>query len=260
MPSKNMMFGVGTSDHQCEAYLDGSDDTWDRWERDKCLVPRGRATDFWDRYEEDVQHARELGCTAFRFSTSWTRVQPTRETFSEEALEHYDAVTRAIVAADMEPVVTLLHGAWPPYVELTDADFPRLFAAYAGKMAARLAPRVRWWLTLNEPDQFVYGYLKPWWAGEYRLPPGLPPGAAAEPMRYLQPLIRNLFVASARAREEIQKVRADAKVSANPFVLGLPGWLQRFLDWRARSLRSERAWHRAVRRGEIGRASCRERV
>src|SRR6266700_2309211 len=260
MPSKTLMFGDGTSDHQCEAYRDGCDDVWDRWERDRCLVGRGRATDFWNRYEEDIEHARELGCTAFRFSISWTRVQPARDTFSEEALEHYDALTRAIVAAGMEPVVTLLHGAWPPYLDLTDDDFPRLFAAYAATVAARLAPRVRWWLTLNEPDQFVYGYVKPWWAGEYRLPPGLPPGAAAEPMLHLRPLMRNLFLANARAREEIRRVRPDAMVSANPFLLGLPNWLQGFLDWRARRLRSERAWHHATRRAARHRLPGRGRV
>jgi beta-glucosidase/6-phospho-beta-glucosidase/beta-galactosidase len=261
MPSKDLMFGVGTSDHQCEAYREGCDDSWDVWEREQCLVPRGRATDFWNRYEEDIRLARDLGCGAFRFSVSWTRVQPARDMFSEEALEHYDALTGAIVDAGMEPIVTLLHGALPPYVDMTADDFPDLFAAYAARVAARLAPRVRWWLTLNEPDQFVYGYIKPWWAGEYRLPPGLPRGAAArEPMRYVAPLMRNLFRANARARQEIRKVRADARVSANPFLLGLPGWLQAFLDWRARSLRSERGWHRAVRRAARHRLPGRGRL
>ena len=246
MGTGHLMFGVGTSDHQCESYEAGRDDVWDHWERDKLLVPRGRATDFWNRYQEDIDNARALGCTAFRFSTAWARVQPTRDTFSEEALDHYDALTQAVVDAGMEPVLTLLHGTWPPYLQLTDPDFPDLFAAYAGRVAGRLADRVRWWLTLNEPDEFPYAYLKPWWAGEYRVPPGLPPGE--EPMRYIRPLIRNLFLANRRAREAIKAVRPDAMVSANPFVLGLPEWLQRFVDWRTCRIGSEASWHRAIRR------------
>ncbi len=253
-----LMFGVGTSDHQCEAYQAGFDDTWDHWERDQRLVQRGRATDFWNRYQEDVDRARELGCTAFRFSVSWTRVQPSREVFSEAALDHYHDLTQAIVRAGMEPVATLLHGAWPPYVDLAGPGFPELFAAYAGRVARRLGGSVRWWLTLNEPDQFPYGYVKPWWADEYRMPPGLPPGE--EPTDYVQPLMHNLFRANALARQAIKEVRPDALVSANPFLLGLPAWLQRFLDWRTRRLRSERSWRRALGRAARPRVSGRGRV
>src|SRR5215472_1682194 len=246
MGREEMMFGVGTSDHQCEAHQDGCDDTWDLWERDNRLVERGRATDFWNRYPEDIGHARDFGCTAFRFSVSWTRVQPSREVFSDAALDHYDALTRAVVAAGMEPVVTLLHGAWPPYVDLAGPDFPELFAGFARRVATRLADRVRWWLTINEPDQFPYGYVKPWWAGEYRMPPGLPAGE--EPGGYVRLVMRGLFLANALGRQAIKEVRPDAMVSANPFVLGLPGWFQRFLDWRTCRLRSEPAWDRKIRR------------
>src|SRR5579883_2976883 len=73
--SPEFRFGVATADHQCEAY-DGADDIRDVWERVRGITPRGKATDFWNRYKEDVDLARGLGCTAFRLSLSWARLQP----------------------------------------------------------------------------------------------------------------------------------------------------------------------------------------
>ena len=77
-----MLFGVATADHQCEAYEARWEDIRDRWERERELTPRGRATDFWVRYREDVELARRLGCTAFRFSVAWARVEPSTTTAS----------------------------------------------------------------------------------------------------------------------------------------------------------------------------------
>ena len=116
-PEPPLLFGVATADHQCEAYEARWEDVWDRWERDQRLVARGRATDFWTRYTEDVELARRLGCTAFRFSVAWARVEPSPGWFDASVLEHYGALAAAIVEAGMEPVVTLLHNTWPLHVQ-----------------------------------------------------------------------------------------------------------------------------------------------
>jgi beta-glucosidase/6-phospho-beta-glucosidase/beta-galactosidase/ABC-type amino acid transport substrate-binding protein len=247
-----LLLGVATADHQCEAYDAGCPDVWDRFERDLRLTARGRATDFWARFEEDVALARGLGCTAFRFSVSWARVEPAPGEFSPAALDHYCAVVDSIAGAGMEPVLTLLHYTWPLHLAdrggLLADDFPDAFARYTAEVVRALGDRVRYWVTLNEPNQLVYGYLKPWWAGEYRMPPGLPPDAGPrEQMRHVVPLMRNLFIANARARATIKAVLPDAKVTANAFFLGLPAWLQRLLDRRAQRLHSHGAWEAAVR-------------
>jgi beta-glucosidase/6-phospho-beta-glucosidase/beta-galactosidase len=259
----SLLFGVATADHQCEAYQVHWEDVRDRWEREQKLTPRGRATDFWVRYREDVELARGLGCTAFRLSVAWARVEPSPGVFDAAVLEHYREVVGAIVAAGMEPVVTLMHYTWPLHVQdegggLLGDEFPDRFAAYAGEVARALAADVRWWLTFNEPNELVYGYLKPWWQGEYRMPPGLPPSAGiGEQMRCVRLLMRNLFVANARGRAAIKAARADAMVGTNPYLLGLPSWLDRLLDWRTTRLRTERDWdasgrRRAWRAGDAG--------
>ena len=65
------LFGVATSDHQCEAYDPAVEDIRDVWEREHHQTPRGRATDFRNRYTEDIEQARQMGCTVFRLSISW---------------------------------------------------------------------------------------------------------------------------------------------------------------------------------------------
>lgn len=57
----------------------------------------------------------------------------------------------ALRAADVEPVVTLLHhGSGPPATSLVDPDFPEKLATYAGAVAAAF-PWVRRWTPINEP-------------------------------------------------------------------------------------------------------------
>ncbi|HEY7200553.1 MAG TPA: family 1 glycosylhydrolase [Candidatus Dormibacteraeota bacterium] len=246
------LIGVCTADHQCEAYDPSREDVRDRWERDQRLTPRGRATDFWTRYPEDVALARDLGCSAFRFSISWARVEPAPGEFSRDALDHYRALVDAIADAGMEPVLTLCHYTWPLHLAdrggLLAPDFPDAFARYTAEVVGALGDRVRWWITFNEPNQLVYGYLKPWWTGEYRMPPGLDPSAGSrEQMEAVVALMRALFVANARGRQAIKAALPDAIVTTNPFMLGLPAWLQRVLDWRATRLRSEGAWTAAGR-------------
>jgi beta-glucosidase/6-phospho-beta-glucosidase/beta-galactosidase/ABC-type amino acid transport substrate-binding protein len=258
---ETLLFGVATADHQCEAYEPRWEDIRDRWERQLRLVPRGRATDFWTRYPEDVELAREMGCTAFRFSVAWARIEPRPGVFDPAVLEHYRMLADEILKAGMEPVLTLHHYTWPLHIQdegggLIGETFPDHFAAYTAQVVRALGDRVRWWITFNEPDQLVYGYLKPWWQGEYRMPPGLPPGAGLdEQLRSVRSLMRNLFVANARARALIKAARPDAMVGANPFMLGLPGWLQRLMDWRTSRLGSQGAWDGALRRAARPRAT-----
>ena len=54
------------------------------------------------------------------------------------------------------------------------ADFADWFGAYAARVAAALGDRVRYWITINEPNAFLFGYLKPFWLDQYAWPPGLP--------------------------------------------------------------------------------------
>ena len=239
---ESFMFGVNTADHQCEAYEQDFEDIRDVWERLRDQTLRSKATDFWNRYPEDITLAKNLGCKAFRLSIAWSRVEPSPGNFNNTAFEHYIQLLEQIREAGMKSVVTLHHFTWPIHVEsrgsMIAEDFPVIFANYAREAVRQLGDLVDYWMTFNEPSQLIYGYVKPWWESEYFVPPGLPRGATfAEQMEAVGKLMHNLFVAHTKARTEIKNIYPEAKVGANPMLLGLPRWLQWFIDRKVTNLR-----------------------
>jgi beta-glucosidase/6-phospho-beta-glucosidase/beta-galactosidase/ABC-type amino acid transport substrate-binding protein len=265
----HLRFGVATADHQCEAY-DGQDDIRDVWERVRGVVARGKATDFWNRYREDVQLGRGLGCTVFRLSLSWARLEPEPGAWNDEAFAHYRDVLQAIRAAGMSAIVTLVHNTWPLHVQAAgsgagplDPGFPDRVASFAAEVARRLGDLIDDYVTLNEPNQLVYGWIKGFWMRAYAMPPGQPPYESGDAqMDDVLILIPNLFRAHCKARDAIRRIRPSARVGTNPLVLGLPRWLQRWIDRNATHLQSpEDARRQAARIAqsaitEGGRVDC----
>jgi beta-glucosidase/6-phospho-beta-glucosidase/beta-galactosidase/ABC-type amino acid transport substrate-binding protein len=265
----SLRFGVATADHQCEAY-DGHDDIRDVWERVRGLVARGRATDFWNRYREDIELARGLGCTVFRLSLSWARLEPEPGGWSDEAFAHYRDMLQAIRDAGMSAVVTLVHNTWPLHVQAAgggagplDIGFPDRVDRFAAEVAQRLGDLIDDYVTLNEPNQLVYGWIKGFWMRAYAMPPGQPPYQSGDAqMDDVLTLIPNLFRAHCKARETIRRIRPNARVGTNPLVLGLPRWLQRWIDRNATHLQSPEDAKRQASRisqaafNEGGRVDC----
>ena len=240
---ESFIFGVNTADHQCEAYEADFEDVRDVWERRRGQTLRGRATDFWHRYPEDITLTKNLGCKAFRLSLAWSRIEPDPNQFNDAAWQHYRQLLEQVRAAQMKSIVTLHHFTWPIHVEkrggMIAEDFPVIFANYAREAVEKLGDLVDYWITFNEPTQLIYGYVKPWWEREYFIPPGLPRDASfTEQMDAVGQLMKNLFLAHTKARNQIKQVYPEAKVGTNPMLLGLPRWLQWFIDRKVTKLGS----------------------
>jgi len=170
----------------------------------------------------------------------------------------------------MTSVVTLVHNVCPLHVQAAgsgagplDPGFPSRVSAYAREVATRLGDLIDDYVTINEPNQLVYGWIKGFWMRTYAMPPGQPPYQSGDAqMDDVLRLIPNLFRAHADARSVIRAVRPNARVGANPLVLGLPRWLQRWVDRNATHLQSPQAAMRQAERiaqsrlNEGGRVDC----
>ncbi len=253
MKLPDLLFGVATSDHQAEAYEPEFADFRDNWEKLQGQTPRGKATDFWNRYPEDIGLARDLGCKLFRFSISWSRVEPRRGEFAAEVLDHYRKVTLAVLAAGMAPLVTLHHFTWPVHVQerggMTAEQFPQWYRTYVQRVVEAIGESIPYWITFNEPNLLVYGYVKPWWQSSYLVPPGTASATTlSDQLDQSAILIRNMFVAHKLGRAVIRAKNPKAQVGANPFVLGLPGLLQFLIDLVATRTSSAKSFRRRNRR------------
>jgi beta-glucosidase len=167
------LWGVATAAHQGEG--DNRNSDWWAWEHrpgTPVAEPSGSAIEHYTRFASDVALLAELGCTTYRFSVEWARVEPAEDRFDEHAIRHYRDVTQAVRDAGMTPMVTLNHFTLPAWLALRGGwmspDAPSLFARYCTRVVAALGDLVDWYCTINEPGAVAFGgYL-----GALGFPPG----------------------------------------------------------------------------------------
>ncbi|MFJ8587736.1 GH1 family beta-glucosidase [Streptomyces sp. NPDC093595] len=157
------LWGAATAAYQIEgaAAEDGrTPSIWDTFARTPGKVFEGHtgdvATDHYHRFRDDVRLMAELGLNAYRFSVSWSRVQPTgRGPAVQKGLDFYRRLVDELLAHGISPTLTLYH--WDLPQDLEDAGgWPHRataerFGEYAALVADALGDRVGRWTTLNEP-------------------------------------------------------------------------------------------------------------
>ncbi|GAA4918538.1 GH1 family beta-glucosidase [Streptomyces coeruleoprunus] len=157
------LWGAATAAYQIEgAAAEGgrTPSIWDTFSHTPGKVFGGHtgdvAVDHYHRFRDDVRLMKDLGLSAYRFSVSWSRVQPTgRGPAVQRGLDFYRELVDELLAAGISPALTLYH--WDLPQELEDAGgWPHRttaerFADYAGIVADALGDRVERWTTLNEP-------------------------------------------------------------------------------------------------------------
>lgn len=167
----DFLWGTATAAYQIEGAVDEDGrgpSTWDTFCAEPGRVRDGHtgevACDHYHRYREDVAIMAELGLNAYRFSVSWSRVQPGGSGApNTKGLDFYDRLVDELAAHGITPFLTLHH--WDLPQELEDAggwlarDTAYRFADYTQIVHARLGDRVAHWTTLNEPFvQMAFGY------------------------------------------------------------------------------------------------------
>lgn len=167
--SDDFVWGSATASYQIEGGAAEGGRTpsiWDTFSHTPGKVEGGDtgdvAIDHYHRWREDIETIKEMGLDAYRFSISWSRVQPGGSgEFNEEGIRFYSELLDALVAAGVKPVATLYHWDLPQELEdeggWANRNTSYAFAEYAARMAAEFGDRVHTWSTLNEP--FCTAYL-----------------------------------------------------------------------------------------------------
>jgi 6-phospho-beta-glucosidase len=178
---EDFLWGSSSAAYQVEGgwNADGKGPSvWDEFAKIPGKTFRGShgdvAVDHYHRFREDMALMAEMGLGAYRFSVSWPRVLPQgRGHTNEKGLRFYDELIDALLAHEIEPIVTLYHwdlplalqreyGGWECRHIVEDFD------VYARLLFTTFGHKVKYWVTLNEQNVFTsHGYLTG------RHPPGI---------------------------------------------------------------------------------------
>ena len=206
---RGFLWGTATAAHQVEG--NNTYNQWWKWEQDgHTNGTSGLACDWWGgRWREDFDRAAEGGQNAHRFSVEWSRIQPTPDTWDEEALEHYRNMLRGLHQRGMTPLVTLHHYTDPLWLaEMdgweTEAAVP-LFEKFVRKTVEALKEYCTLWCTFNEPNGYALnGYVGGGLSGNF------PPGK--NNLKLAMQVQANMIRAHAAAYRAIHQIQPVARV------------------------------------------------
>lgn len=119
--------------------------------------PNHDGIDFYHRYREDIALFQELGFRVFRTSISWSRIFPRGDEAqpNEAGLAFYDRLFDALLAAGIQPLVTLSHFEIPyalakEYGGFRNRKLVDFFLRFAEVCFSRYRNKVKYWLLFNE--------------------------------------------------------------------------------------------------------------
>ncbi len=165
---ENFVWGAASAAYQVEgaAHVDGrGPSVWDMFSARPGKTWLGQtgneACDHYRRFKDDVALMKRIGLKAYRFSIAWPRVFPEGTgALNERGLGFYEELVDVLLAAGIEPYITLFHWDYPlslyhrgGWLNRDSADW---YADYVTAVVRRLSDRVTNWITLNEPQCFIY--------------------------------------------------------------------------------------------------------
>jgi beta-glucosidase len=116
------------------------------------------AINLYDRtqYLKDIQLMTDLGVNCYRFSLDWSRIIPDGVGAPNEvALKHYDVLIDDLLAAGIEPLVTIYHFDYPAVLMQKggwgNPEMENWWLNYATIVIKRYGQKVKHFITFNEP-------------------------------------------------------------------------------------------------------------
>jgi len=157
-------WGTATASYQIEGgWLEGGKglSIWDGFAHTPGKVVNGDTgditCDFYHKYQEDIARMAQMGLKAFRFSISWSRIQPAgRGKPNPAGIQFYSDLIDCLLEHDITPWVTLYHWDLPLALQLEldgwlNPAMADIFRDYAAICFEHFGDRVKHWITFNEP-------------------------------------------------------------------------------------------------------------
>lgn len=118
------------------------------------------ACDAYHRYGEDIALASKIGLTAYRFSISWSRIDPLGDgNWNMSGLAYYQALVDCCISYNIEPYITLHHWELPQALEdqggWLNLNTAKAFERYAAFIAEHFKGKVTHMITINEPQCII---------------------------------------------------------------------------------------------------------
>ncbi len=161
---KDFIWGSATSSYQIEGAAREGGRAWSIWDAHAHTPGRTHkdetgdiGCDHYHRYKEDVKLMADLGLKAYRFSISWSRIQPDGQgEVNREGIEFYSNLIDELLTHNIKPWITLYHWDLPLALQTEkdgwlNPEIADFFEKYAGICFKHFGDRVKNWITLNEP-------------------------------------------------------------------------------------------------------------
>jgi beta-glucosidase len=108
------------------------------------------------QYLKDIALMKELGVNSYHMSLDWSRIIPDGVgQVNEVALKHYDVLLDDLLAAGIEPFVTLYHFDYPAVLlkkgGWNNPEMGKWYLNYAEIVLKRYGKKVKNFITFNEP-------------------------------------------------------------------------------------------------------------
>jgi beta-glucosidase len=108
------------------------------------------------QYLKDIALMKELGINSYRMSLDWSRIIPDGTgAVNEKALAHYDLLFDDLLAAGIEPFVTLYHFDYPAVLLQKggwgNPEMVNWYTNYASVVINRYGKKIKHFITFNEP-------------------------------------------------------------------------------------------------------------
>lgn len=222
----DFLWGAGTSAYQVEGNCVNTD--WHVWEHevDADGKPRvkdkaGIACDHWNKYQEDIDLIEQIGLGVYRLSLAWDKIQPDKDTFDSNALEHYKNVVRALHERGIKVLIGFHHYADPlwfadlgGFTALENIDYFVRFCTHVFQSFHDDQMNADLWTIFNSPCGYAF---HKYYVGDF------PPGIKGDKQLTLT-VLKHMCEAHVRVYQAAKKINNDFYIGLLKNIIQIDPW------------------------------------